>query len=67
MLSVIVLICSLSTPRADCDVSHALQTLSGGEARSFQACSLRGQAMLARSALRPVRETEYAKIECARE
>ncbi len=65
MLSVVVLICSLSTPPGDCDVSHALQTLSVGEEHSFMACSLRGEAMLARSALRPVRESEYAKIQCA--
>jgi hypothetical protein len=64
MLSVIVLICSISTQPSDCGASRALQSLSGGEARSFQACGLQAQAILASSALKPAPEREYAKIEC---
>ncbi len=66
MLSVIVLICSLSTQPQDCDASSARMTLQGGETASVMSCGMEAQAMLGRSALKPDLGREYAKIECLR-
>jgi hypothetical protein len=65
MFSVVILICSLSMSPGECHDYNALQTLSGGEARTWAACGFQAQEALARSAIQPTPEREYAKIECA--
>ena len=67
MLSVVILICSISTQPQNCDSSNALATLHGGQAASSMSCGMEAQAFLGRSALRPDPVREYAKIECLRE
>jgi hypothetical protein len=64
MLSVVVLICSISTQPQVCTESSALATLHGGEVNNVVSCGLEAQAMLGRSALKPTPGQEYAKIEC---
>jgi len=64
MLSIVVLICSLSTQPQDCDAKSARLALQGGETASVMSCSMEAQAMLGRSALKPDLGQEYAKIEC---
>jgi len=66
MLSVVVLICSISTQPQACTESSALATLHGGEVNNAVSCGLEAQAMLSRSALKPTSGQEYAKIECQR-
>jgi hypothetical protein len=65
MLSVVILICSLSMSPGECHDYNALQILSGGEARTLAGCGFQAQETLARSAIQPMPEREYAKIECA--
>ncbi len=67
MLTVVILICSISTPPGDCDAAHALEMLNIGVVRSLAACGVQAQAVLARSAIKPVPEREYVKVRCARE
>lgn len=67
MLSIVILICSISTAPRDCDSSRALATLHGGNAVSTRNCGVQAQAFLSRSALKPDPDREYAKIECLRE
>ena len=66
MLSVVVLICSLSTQPQDCTASSALATMRGGEVNTPMSCGFEAQAMLGRSAIKPTPGQEYAKIECQR-
>lgn len=65
MFSVVILICSLSMSPGECHDFNALQILSAGEARSWVACGFQAQEALARSAIQPAPEREYAKVECA--
>ena len=64
MLSVVVLICSIATAPADCRELTALQVVNGGEARTVAYCAALAQEALARAAIRPAPEREYAKVEC---
>ncbi len=64
MLSVIILICSLSTERQNCDGFHALATYQGGRAASIMSCGREAQTLLSRSAFKPDPSREYAKIQC---
>jgi hypothetical protein len=66
MLSVVILICSISTQPQDCDSSRALATLHVGETASMLSCGIEAQSFLSRSALKPDPVREYAKIQCAR-
>ena len=64
MLSVIILICSLSTEPHSCDGSNALATYQGGRAGSIMSCGRDAQVFLSRSAFKPDPSREYAKIQC---
>ncbi len=64
MLSVIILICSVSTEPHKCDGSSALATYQGGRATSIMSCGRDAQAFLGRSALKPDPSREYAMIQC---
>jgi hypothetical protein len=66
MLSVTVLICSIATTPADCKDFTALQVVSGGEARTVAVCGAQAQEALARAAIKPAPEREYAKVQCLR-
>lgn len=66
MLSVIILICSLSTSPADCNDANALEVMNGGEASTVAACTIKAQQALAKVSVRPVPGREYAKVRCAR-
>jgi len=66
MLTVVVLICSLSTAPKDCSEANALVALHGGDAKTAMSCAMEAQATLARSALKPTAGQEYAKINCER-
>lgn len=64
MLSVVVLICSIATSPADCRDLTALQVVSGGEARTVASGAAHAQESLARAAIKPAPDREYAKVQC---
>jgi len=64
MNSVVILICSLTMAPGDCNVATALDVLNAGEARTVASCGLQAQATLARTAVKPDPDREYAKVEC---
>jgi hypothetical protein len=64
MLAVVVLICSIATTPDDCRDLTALQVVSGGQARTVASCAAKAQESLARAAIKPATEREYAKVQC---
>lgn len=64
MISILILICSLTTPRAACQIETALDVIQGPRVESEVMCGLHGQALAAETELR--REGEYVKIMCRR-
>jgi hypothetical protein len=67
MLSVIILICSVSTQPQNCDSANALATLRGGKVASVMICGRNAQTYLSQSALKPDPDREYAKVQCVQE
>ncbi|PPQ37133.1 hypothetical protein SAMN06265338_101328 [Rhodoblastus acidophilus] len=64
MLSIVILICSIATAPADCRETNALQVVNGGQARTANNCGALAQEALARNALKPAPDREYAKVAC---
>jgi hypothetical protein len=67
MLSVIILICSVSTQPQNCHSANALATLRGGQVASVMGCGRNAQTYLSQSALKPDPDREYAKVQCVQE
>lgn len=68
LFKVVLLICTTSLPRAECESQTALQVINGPEARNELACGLQSQAFLASTAIgRGLTPNEYLKILCRRD
>jgi hypothetical protein len=67
MLTVLVLICSMTTPGADCDTKTAIDVIHTAQTNTPQQCGFMGQSMLAPTALAPQPGKQYAKIVCVRQ
>ena len=65
MIKVLLLVCAVATPRADCDRDTARIAVAGPEAPNEVACALQSQAYFANTALE-IGEGEYLKILCTR-
>ena len=65
MIKVLLLVCAMATPRADCDRETARMAVVGPDAPNEVACALQSQAYFADTALE-IGDGEYLKIVCAR-
>jgi hypothetical protein len=65
MVKVVILVCALSLPRAECQPETARAVLQGPDAGNATTCMSRGQAFLAGSAIR-VGQNEWVKVLCQR-
>ncbi len=67
MLKIVILICSIAVPRADCQTDTANDVISGPEATNEVMCGMHGMAYIAGTSLASrQREDEYVKIKCLR-
>jgi hypothetical protein len=67
MLKIVILICSITLPPADCQTNTANDVISGPEAANEVMCGMHGQAYIASTAIASrQREDEYVKIKCQR-
>lgn len=67
MIKVLILICAVTTPRAECQRETALSVLQGPDVKNELLCGLHGQAYLAGSALaQSLTASEYVKVTCQR-
>ncbi|HSA81298.1 MAG TPA: hypothetical protein VLE23_10780 [Geminicoccaceae bacterium] len=65
MMKALLLICALSTPRADCSVDTATAVIQGPDTMSLVECGLHGQAYIADGALAGYLDgAHYLKISC---
>jgi hypothetical protein len=62
--TVLILVCSISTPGDQCDQNTAVAVAGGSPERAANMCGLHGQSQLAQSAI--VHSDEYQKIICSR-
>jgi hypothetical protein len=65
MVKVLILVCALSLPRAECKPETARAVVQGPEAVNATTCMFRGQAYLAGSAI-SVGRNEWVKVLCQR-
>ncbi len=65
MVKVVILVCALSLPRAECQPETARAVLQGPDAGNAVTCMSRGQAFLAGSAIK-VGRNEWVKVLCQR-
>jgi hypothetical protein len=65
MVKVVILVCALSLPRAECQPETARAVVQGPEATNATMCMFRGQAFLAGSAIE-VGRNEWVKVLCQR-
>jgi hypothetical protein len=63
MVKVLILVCALSLPRAECQPETARAVVQGPGATNATTCMFRGQAFLAGSAIRVARN-EWVKVLC---
>ena len=67
MFKVLILVCSINTTPADCQMDTAVDVISGPEAANPSVCGLYGQAYIADTALgAALRDDEYVKVKCTR-
>ena len=67
MFKVLILVCSINTTPADCQMDTAVDVISGPEAANQSMCGLYGQAYIADTALgAALRDDEYVKVKCTR-
>ena len=67
MLKIIVLICAVSTDRAACDLTTAVDVITTARATTPQQCGFMGQAILAPTSIAPEPGKQYTKIMCVRD
>ncbi len=65
MVKVVILVCALTLPRAECQPKTARAVLQGPDASNWTTCMFRGQAFLAGSAISVGRD-EWVKVLCQR-
>jgi hypothetical protein len=67
VFKVLILVCSINLPPADCQMDTAVDVISGPEAGNQSVCGLYGQAYIADTALgTALRDDEYVKVKCTR-
>jgi hypothetical protein len=64
--AVVILICSVNVPPANCQPETALDVVPGPNAQNEIMCGLLAQSALANTAIKPQDGLEYAKIVCKR-
>ncbi len=67
MLKVLVLICAVTTDRADCDLNTAVDVITTAQASTPQQCGFMGQALIAPTSIAPEPGKQYVKIMCVHE
>jgi len=65
-VTLIILICSASTPSQDCRLDNALDVIRGHHIANERTCGLTGQTIIAATDMRPRFGDEYVKILCTR-
>jgi hypothetical protein len=65
-IAVVILICSASLGRADCQMNTALDVIRGPNVANEMMCALQGQTTIAATAVAPRNGDEYVKILCMR-
>jgi hypothetical protein len=66
MLQIMILVCSVNVPPADCQFETALDVISGPQVVSAISCGLQGQALIAETSIARRGPDEYMKIKCSR-
>jgi len=65
VFKVLILVCSINTTPADCQLNTAVDVIDGPEAANQSVCGLYGQAYIADTALgTSPRADEYVKVKC---
>jgi len=65
VFKVLILVCSMNTTPADCQMDTAVDVINGPEAANQSVCGLYGQAYIADTALgSTLRSDEYVKVRC---
>jgi hypothetical protein len=65
-IAVVILICSTSLGRSDCQMNTALDVIRGPNVANEMMCALQGQTTIAATAVAPRNGDEYVKILCVR-
>jgi hypothetical protein len=65
-IAVVILICSASLGRAECQLNTALDVIRGPNVANEMMCALSGQSTIAATAIAPDGSDEYVKIICVR-
>jgi hypothetical protein len=65
-IAVVILVCSASLGRPECQMNTALDVIRGPNVANEMMCSLIGQTTIAATALTPREGEEYVKIMCMR-
>jgi hypothetical protein len=65
-IAVVILICSASLGRPDCQMNTALDVIRGPNVANEMMCAFVGQTTIAATALTPRDGAEYVKIMCMR-
>lgn len=65
-IHIVILVCALATPRADCTRDTAIDVTQGPQVANELMCGKMGQAVLAGTAITPRPGIEYAKLICVR-
>lgn len=64
MFQVLILICSASLLRSECQIENALDVVRGPMVASEAMCGMHGQAYVAPTAMAPRGPDEFVKIRC---
>ncbi|WP_119304363.1 hypothetical protein [Dongia deserti] len=66
MFQIMMLVCSISIPPADCQTDTAIKIILGPEAANEVQCGLYGQAYFAEMGQYKLTGGEYLKVTCTR-
>ena len=67
MIKVLILVCSINIPHADCQTNTAISVINGPDASNESTCAFYGQAYFAGTALgASLTPDEYIKVKCQR-
>lgn len=64
MFQILILICSIDVPPAECQIGTALDLIHGPRVPNEVMCGLHGQAYIAQTSLELPRPGEYIKVKC---
>jgi hypothetical protein len=65
-IAVVILVCSASLGRPDCQLNTALDVIRGPNVTNEMMCAFMGQTTIAATAIVPREGEEYLKIMCVR-